>query len=173
MLEKIRSKKDYEMIQATALKDGIEIHNNTGFISQAERQCVNARIQGGAASMTKVAMYRLYKDQQLKDWGFKLLIGVHDELIGECPEEFAEQVANRLTYIMKTAAEDVCEVPFKCDPDISTCWYLNDYQDMVREEFEELVENGKTKQEAFEYLCEDRPESTVKQMHETLDPLMI
>ena len=44
--------------------ENIEIHDNSGFIAQAERQCVNARIQGGAATMTKISMIKIHKDEE-------------------------------------------------------------------------------------------------------------
>lgn len=166
-LNKCKNKREFELISQQALKEGITITSNTGFIAQAERQCVNARIQGGAASMTKLAMIKLHKDKALNDLGFKLLIGVHDELIGECPKENAQAVADRLCYVMKTAASGIVEVPFKCDPDIAECWYLNDYQDLVRKEFKELILQ-KSIQEAFNEVCNSRPESTREQMRETL-----
>lgn len=171
-LDKIKNRREYEIIQKEALKENIEVKDNSGFIAQAERQCVNARIQGSAATMTKKAMINIYNDQEMKDLGFHLMIGVHDELIGECPKENVEKVADRLGYLMRTAADDVCEVPFKCDPEITTCWYLTNYQDIVREEYEKYVEEGMSRQEAFDYICKDRPESTVEQMHETLDCLL-
>ena len=55
-LSKVKSRNEYQKIQQEAERDGIYIVDNGAFISQAERQCVNARIQGGAASMTKVCM---------------------------------------------------------------------------------------------------------------------
>ena len=164
-LEKVKFNKEYEKIKEEALADGIEIHNNNGFIAQAERQCVNARIQGGSATMTKIAMNKLYRDKELNDLGFKLLIGVHDELIGECPLENREECAERLTMIMRTAAADVCEVPFKCDAELSTCWYLPQYTAEIQEQYADLVKE-KSEEEAFEFLAEDRCESTRTQLYE-------
>lgn len=168
-VSQIRNQREYESLQKKALSEGIEIHSNTGFIAKSERQCVNARIQGGAATMTKLAMIKIYNDKELNDLGFKLLIGVHDELIGECPIENADKVADRLCYVMRTAAADKVEVPFKCDPDVATCWYLNDYQDLVRKEFKQMLDSGKSISEAFKEICELRPESTEEQMKETLE----
>lgn len=170
-LSKVKNRKDYEVIKDKALKENIEIHDNSGFIAQAERQCVNARIQGGAATMTKISMIKIYHDKELNDLGFKLLVNVHDELIGECPAENADKVAERLCYVMRTSVEDVCQVPFKCDPDISTCWYLNDFQDVVRQEFTDLLVNY-SKEEAFEIMAKIRTESTVEQLKETLCELL-
>ena len=168
LLENIKYRKDYEKIQQDALKEGIEIHDNSGFIAQAERQCVNARIQGGAASMTKVAVIKLYMDERLRELGFKLNIAVHDELIGECPIENAEEVADRLCAIMKSAAEDVCDVPFKCDPTLEHCWYFSDFKDTIQKEFKAILKD-KSWEEAFNYMVEIHDESTVDQLHELLD----
>ena len=172
-LNSCKNRTEIDKLKNEADKQGVIITNNSGFIAQAERQCVNARIQGGAASMTKLAMIKLHQDEELNNLGFKLLIGVHDELIGECPKANADKVADRLCYVMKTAAADIVEVPFKCDPDIAECWYLNDYQDLVRKEFKALVTSGKSKEEAFYIVCNNRPESTIDQMKETLQEYLV
>lgn len=110
-------------IKAQALKEGIKIKDNGGFISEATRQCVNSRIQGSAADMTKIAMGRIWRDQKLKDLGFKLLITVHDEVIGECPIENAKEAAERLSAIMIDSAKPEIQVPMKCDAEITKNWY--------------------------------------------------
>lgn len=110
-------------IKAQALKEGIKIKDNGGFISEATRQCVNSRIQGSAADMTKRAMSRIWRDQKLKDLGFKLLITVHDEVIGECPIENAKEAAERLSAIMIDSAKPEIQVPMKCDAEITKNWY--------------------------------------------------
>lgn len=163
--ENIKYAKEYERIQAEALAEGVEIHSNTGFIAQAERQCVNARIQGSAATMTKKAMINLFKDKRLNELGFKIMIGVHDELIGECPLENREECAERLTTIMRNAAADICEVPFKCDAELSTCWYLPQYTAEIEEQFDELLKDN-DEYKAFEILANDRIESTRTQLYE-------
>ena len=92
--------------------------------------------------MTKIAMIRVNNDKELKDLGFKLLICVHDELIGECPEENKDTVADRLCYLMRTSVEnDVC-VPFKCDPTIEYSWYLSDYTDVAQKDYNKLIDKG-------------------------------
>ena len=104
------------------LADGILIKDNGGYIAEATRQCTNARVQGSAADLTKLAMLEVANDERLKELGFKLLLPVHDELIGECPEENAKEVAERFSYLMVAAAKDLC-VPSKCDVEISHAWY--------------------------------------------------
>ncbi len=137
-----KSWKERNMIIANAKKHNLEIRDNNSFIAQAERQCLNARIQGSAATMTKIAMIKLFQDEELNKLGFKLLIGVHDELIGECPKENQEAVAERLTFIMKTCVQDSVPVPFKCDADICDHWYYNDYCDVLKSEYEDYKKMG-------------------------------
>src|SRR5699024_6143014 len=106
-LKKLRNCKGYkdkERIKQQALQEGIKIHDNGGYIAEAERKCVNTKIQGGAADQTKMAMIKIYNNEELRNLGFRLLIGVHDELIGEAPLENAKRCAELLEYCMVTAA---------------------------------------------------------------------
>lgn len=105
-----------------AAADGIHIEDNTKLKQDAVRQVVNSRIQGSAADMSKLAMIKVGKDERLKELGFRLLIPVHDELIGECPEENAKECAERFAYLMSTAA-DRLTIPISCDVACSKVWY--------------------------------------------------
>lgn len=116
------SRSEKQKIIAQARNEGIIIKDNTGLIAEATRQCVNSRIQGSAADMTKKAMLLVGNDAQLKEWGFRLLLTVHDELIGECPKENAKKVAERFSALMIEAAKDL-DVPSKCDVVITERWY--------------------------------------------------
>lgn len=111
-----------QRIIAQARNEGIAIKDNGGYIAEATRQCVNSRIQGSAADMTKKAMLLVGNDAKLKEWGFRLLLQVHDELIGECPKENVKQVAERFSALMIEAAKDL-DVPSKCDVVITERWY--------------------------------------------------
>lgn len=115
-------KKKNDIIQS-ALTQGIKIKDNGGFIAQAERQCVNARVQGSAADMAKLAMISINNDERMKELDFHLLICVHDEVIGECPKENAKEVKERLSYLMRMAPSHLIELPFKCDCEVSYNWY--------------------------------------------------
>ena len=146
------------------MKEGVIVKDNSGFISQAERQSVNARIQGSAATMSKKAMIKVYRDQKLKDLGFKLMIAVHDELIGECPKENAEEVAERLSDLMKISALPEVQVPFKCDPTIEDSWYYTKYETSVKGEYSELLKQGYTEEAALQYLINERIECLPEQL---------
>ena len=123
LLDKAWGRQQKEQIKARAKQEGIIIKDNGGFIADAERQCVNSRIQGSAADMTKKAMILVGNDKRLKELGFRLLIPVHDELIAECPIENALECKTRFANLMSEAAKDRLEVPISCDVSCSYAWY--------------------------------------------------
>lgn len=167
-LDKVRSRKDYQAVQQDAENNGITIIDNGAFISQAERQCVNARIQGGAASMTKVCMRKIFDDKELNELDAHLVLQIHDEVIVECPEENADKVIDRLTYVMRTAVEDRVETPFKCDGYKVSRWYEDDYGDILREQYSEMLSKGISKEVAFNSLLEEHSELTNEQLEQFL-----
>ena len=103
--------------------EGIYIIDNGKKIADATRQCVNARIQGSAADLTKIAMIELNENERLKELGFRILIPVHDEIIAECPEEYAKECSELLAETMSKAAEKILEMPIKCDVEVTKQWY--------------------------------------------------
>lgn len=115
--------RDIQKIYKEAESQGIEIISNKSKISGAVRQCVNARIQGSAADLTKLAMIKLHDSEQLKALNFKMLIPVHDEIIAECPEEHVKECAKLLADTMSKAAEEILYMPFNCDVEVSKVWY--------------------------------------------------
>lgn len=78
--------------------------------------------------MTKLAMVKIANDPELKSLGFKMLIQVHDEIIGECKEEYAEQASKRFAYIMSHAAEEKVPIPFSSDVVIEHHWNGGDVE---------------------------------------------
>lgn len=162
------SNKQYEKLAKEALKEGIKIEAFTGRRSQAERQCVNAMIQGGAATMTKIAMNKIFRDPVLNQYGFKMLIGVHDELIGQCKEEYKEVCADRLCEVMKTCVSDIVDVPFKCDPSVVRRWYEDEMGYSIQDKLKGLIAEGKTEEEAIEILKKKNPEFNDEQFHALL-----
>ena len=158
----------YETLAKEALTKGIKIEAFTGRRSQAERQCVNAMIQGGAATMTKIAMNKIFRDPVLNQYGFKMLIGVHDELIGQCKEEYKDVCADRLCEVMKTCVSDIVDVPFKCDPSVVRRWYEDEMGYSIQDKLHGLVADGKTEEEAIEILKKKNPEFNDEQFQSLL-----
>ena len=105
-----------------AASEGIIIIDNGGKIADATRQCVNSRIQGSAADLTKMAAVKIHKCERLKELGFRLLIPVHDEFIGECPEENAKECKELFAQCMCDAAVDL-GIPISCDVSVTRRWY--------------------------------------------------
>lgn len=69
--------------------------------SQAERQAVNAIIQGTASDIAKAAMLLCENDPELNSLGYRLLLQIHDELLGECPAQNVVPVKARVKYLME------------------------------------------------------------------------
>jgi DNA polymerase-1 len=94
---------------------------NWNLRENARRMAINARIQGTAADILKLAMIAV--DRRLRDEqpGAHLLLTVHDELVLEVPEEQAEAVAG----IVKAEMEGVVDlkVPLVVDTGWGQSWY--------------------------------------------------
>ena len=121
-LSKVRFKAKQKVF-SEADKEGIKIVDNGKKIADATRQCVNSRIQGSAADLTKLAMIKLDANERLKELNFRMLIPVHDEIIAECPEENAKECADLLAKVMSDAAQEILHMPFSCDVECSRVWY--------------------------------------------------
>ena len=156
-------KHTYVKIRDEAAAQNVKVIDNGAFISQAQRQCVNARVQGGAASMSKIAMAKVFHDPILRELGFRIVLQIHDEIIGECPEENAKAAAERLCQVMQNCVADKISVPFKCDPSIVHCWYEDDYSDILKEEYQELLKS-KSEDQAFHELLEKYSECSEEQL---------
>lgn len=115
---------DKRKIFEQANKKGIWIIDHTK--DKDYTKVVNARIQGSAADLTKLAMIDLNNNDELKALGFKLLIPVHDEVIAECPIENAKECSELLKQVMSHAAEKILNMPFDCDVELTDAWYGNE-----------------------------------------------
>jgi len=115
--------------------------------------------------MSKLAMRKVYDDPILKKYGFKILLQIHDELIGECPEEYVKEVENRLTEVMRHSAEPIVTVPFKCDGTVTHCWYEDDFGDIIREEYQDMILKGDSSESAYHKLKEKYDELSEKQLN--------
>ena len=71
--------------------------------SFAERQSINAPIQGSAADIIKRAMIKIHNIFQAKNIESKMLLQVHDELVFECPKDEINTVSNLIKKEMEQA----------------------------------------------------------------------
>ena len=71
--------------------------------SRAEREAINAPIQGTAADILKIAMIQLPQAIAAAGLGAKILLQVHDELLLECPEAEIEKTVSVVKEVMQNA----------------------------------------------------------------------
>ncbi|MEM6413758.1 MAG: DNA polymerase I [Pseudomonadota bacterium] len=90
----------------------------------AERQAINAPIQGAAADIIRRAMVRTPDALTKKKLNARLLLQVHDELILECPKDKAEETCAVISDVMAGAALPAVEidVPLVVDARAGANW---------------------------------------------------
>ena len=98
-----------------------EINNKNPIIRQeAERQAINAPIQGSAADIIKKAMIRVHQQFLKQNLKSKLILQIHDELLVESALDEVEIVKNILLQEMSNAFK--LEVDLKIDFSVSNHW---------------------------------------------------
>lgn len=98
-----------------------DIHSNNFVVKgHAERNAVNAPIQGSAADIIKMAMINIDRRLGEQKLQTKMLLQVHDELIFEAPEE----ELNLATELIKTEMESAFEtqVPLSVEVGVGDNW---------------------------------------------------
>ncbi|NBC20778.1 MAG: DNA polymerase I [Alphaproteobacteria bacterium] len=97
---------------------------NQGARSFAERQAINAPIQGSAADIIKRAMIRLPAAISAAGLKARMLLQVHDELIFEAPEDEADSVTALVRETMQGAALPALElsVPLDVQAQSASTW---------------------------------------------------
>ena len=95
--------------------------SNFNVRSSAERIALNTPIQGTAADLIKLAMIRVEEALNRDFPEAQLLLQVHDELIVECPEAIAPQVAQRISREMESVYP--LSIPLTAEAKIGKSWY--------------------------------------------------
>jgi len=88
--------------------------------SYAERNAINAPIQGTAADLIKIAMVKIHRAFESAQLKTKMILQVHDELDFIVPEEELEQVKKIIRYEMENAAS--FKVPIKAEIGVGKNW---------------------------------------------------
>ncbi|RZK59937.1 MAG: DNA polymerase I [Pedobacter sp.] len=86
----------------------------------AERNAINAPIQGSAADLIKIAMINIHKDMQEQKLESKMTMQVHDELVFDVLKTEVDQMKAIITHRMKTAIKT--EVPIEIEIGEGSNW---------------------------------------------------
>ena len=96
--------------------------NSANFVvkAHAERNAVNAPIQGSAADVIKLAMIKIDEKLEEQNLKTKMLLQVHDELLFEAPVEEVEIAKTLIKTEMESAFET--KVPLLVEVGVGNNW---------------------------------------------------
>ena len=86
----------------------------------AERNAVNAPIQGSAADIIKIAMINIHRRMEKENWQSKMLLQVHDELVFDVPKTEVETLSVMVKEEMENAFS--LEVPLLVEVGMGENW---------------------------------------------------
>lgn len=86
----------------------------------AERNAVNAPIQGSAADIIKLAMIEIHEKLRSNNLKSKMLLQVHDELVFDAHKDELEELQKLIVNAMENAY--AFEVPLKVDVGLGSDW---------------------------------------------------
>ena len=97
------------------------INSQNGMLrSGAERNAINAPIQGSAADIIKIAMIRIHNEFQKQSLKSKMLLQVHDELVFDVHNSEKELVKKIVKTTMESAVK--LDVPLRIDLEFGKNW---------------------------------------------------
>lgn len=96
--------------------------NSANFVvkAHAERNAVNAPIQGSAADVIKLAMIKIHEELKNQNLKTRMLLQVHDELVFEAPEDELETVTALIKNEMENAYQT--SVPLLVEVGVGDNW---------------------------------------------------
>lgn len=98
-----------------------DINSRNGMVrSGAERNAVNAPIQGSAADIIKLAMINIYKRFEAEGFKSKMLLQVHDELVFDVHKDELETIKPIIKHEMENAF--TMSVPLDVEIDLGDNW---------------------------------------------------
>ena len=96
--------------------------NSNNFVvrGHAERNAINAPIQGSAADIIKIAMIKIDHELDIQQLETKMLLQVHDELLFEAPIDEVEVASKLIKTEMESAIET--KVPLLVEVGVGNNW---------------------------------------------------
>jgi DNA polymerase-1 len=99
-----------------------DIHSHNQVVrGNAERNAINAPIQGSAADIIKIAMIRIYDKMKSEKFLSKMILQVHDELIFEVLNSELEKLKDLVLFEMSNAVK--LDIPLKVDWGTGNNWF--------------------------------------------------
>ena len=99
-----------------------DIHSRNQLVrGNAERNAINAPLQGSAADIIKIAMVRIHNRMRSEKFLSKMILQVHDELIFEVVISELEKLKELALYEMSNAVK--LDIPLKVDWGTGNSWF--------------------------------------------------
>ncbi|HEX2976347.1 MAG TPA: DNA polymerase I, partial [Bacteroidales bacterium] len=99
-----------------------DIHSRNQVVrGNAERNAINAPIQGSAADIIKIAMVRIFRRLNAEEFRSRMILQVHDELIFEAELSELEKLKELVVYEMSNATK--LDVPLEVSWGTGKNWY--------------------------------------------------
>jgi DNA polymerase-1 len=99
-----------------------DIHSRNQVVrGNAERNAINAPIQGSAADIIKIAMIRIFNRMKSEKFLSKMILQVHDELIFEVGKSELEKLKEMVLFEMSNAVK--LDIPLKVDYGTGNNWF--------------------------------------------------
>jgi len=99
-----------------------DIHSRNQVVrGNAERNAINAPIQGSAADIIKIAMIRIFDRMKSEEYLSKMILQVHDELIFETATSELEKLKDLVIFEMSNAVK--LDIPLKVDWGTGNNWF--------------------------------------------------
>ncbi len=93
-----------------------DVNSTNGNVrSVAERNAINAPIQGTAADIIKLAMIGVHKELGVRGLSAKMILQIHDELLLEVPQSEIEEVKDLLIKQMENVVRLSVPLTVECD----------------------------------------------------------
>ncbi|MDO7712153.1 MAG: DNA polymerase, partial [Schleiferiaceae bacterium] len=98
-----------------------DLNSRNGAIrAHADRNAINAPIQGSAADIVKLAMLKVAKALDEGKFEAKLILQVHDELVFDAPRQELEKLQSMVKTSMESAYQ--LKVPLIVDVGLGDNW---------------------------------------------------
>jgi DNA polymerase-1 len=99
-----------------------DIHSRNQVVrGNAERNAINAPIQGSAADIIKIAMVKIHERMKTEKYKSKMILQVHDELIFEVISDEFERLKEMVLFEMSNAVK--LDIPLKVDWGMGNSWF--------------------------------------------------